>query len=147
MWEECESATWPEAKRNASRDGRTTPTLWESCGDVATRYGIVGRGLYDEQLDYWRESFPEEAFCLLSNHELRANTTSAVRRIAAFAGLNTSGAWAEEPEGHQQKGNAVTHTPAELSSEADAVERLRKFYESRSKTYTRLVDSGGWLNC
>jgi hypothetical protein len=146
-WENCERTTWPEETRNASRDGRPTPTLWESCGEIITKHGIIGRGLYDEQFDYWRASYDEEAFCLLSSDALRANTTSAVRRIAAFAGLRPSGAWAEETEGHKQKGNAVTHTPADLSSEADAVERLREFYKSRSKTYTRLVDSGGWLNC
>ena len=147
-WEQCESTTWPEERRNAERDGRTPPTLWESCGDViGTKSGIVARGLFDEQLDNWRASFPEKAFCLLSNDVLRANTTSAVRRIAAFAGLDPSGAWAEEAEGYKPTGNAATHNPANLSSEAAAVERLRGFYKSRSKAYTRLVDSGGWLNC
>ena len=154
LWEKCERTTWREETLNASRDGRPTPTLWESCGERITKFGIVGRGLYDEQFDFWRASYDEEAFCLLSSDALRANTTSAVRRIAAFAGLRPSGAWAEETQDYKQKGktlltrdNAVTHTPADLSSEADAVERLREFYKSRSKTYTRLVDSGGWLNC
>jgi hypothetical protein len=147
MWEKCESTKWPEEARNAERGGRTPPTVWESCGLEGLdteKGGFVYRGMVDEQLTNWHASFPERTFCLLSMDVLRADTTKAVRRIAAFAGLNSSGSWAEEVKGD---GNPHSRRPADLSSESAAVERLREFYARRSTTYNRLVNNGGWLNC
>jgi hypothetical protein len=99
--------------------------------------------MVDEQLANWRRQFPESAFCMVSMGNLHRNLTAVVRRVAVFLGLDPAGRWADklrvvDPHSHPKQG---------LANQAAAIERLQSFYSRRSRTYNRLIENDGWLNC
>lgn len=147
LWEVCEKTKWVEARFQALLQDSEAPTAWESCGAsglLSANGGFVFRGMVDEQVDNWGLHFPDSAFCFLTMGALHKNSTAAIQRIAAFVGVDPTGAWSHS---NQRQENPHSHPKQALHDEVAAIHRLREFYRKRSDTYSRVVANGGWLNC
>ena len=121
--------------------------LYVQCFDDESRYYILGRSLYDTQVQIWLDAgFNLTDFCFISQELLLYNHTAALNHVSEFVGLvpfnwdslNVT-AHSSSPVGPSAK--------EELPIDPAVLARLKAFYARHGTHYWDQVSAHGYMGC
>lgn len=101
------------------------------------RYGYLELGRYGEQLQRWREHFPEDRILVLESSELFASPRATMNRVCRFLEIRAPGSHVEYPNYSYPRGKPAPRPPS--SGQVDARARIRETLDEDGRLLTRLL--------
>ena len=114
---------------------------WIACQNQANKAFL--RSVYDQQINMWREAFPDDSFCVLDDDYLRNSQTQAMTAVARFIGLSQFN-WSlldVHPHDH------YTSEKAALPIDPAVVQQLNDFFARHGTIYYDHVKANGFWGC